>query len=90
MMQRPRRENLKCHKYLIDLPYSRAVVPKMWGAPGRALVVLWGEGRLEVFVRGVYLFRTLCGGKIKYIFWKALCLFEMFYLLLSTGTLFKL
>jgi hypothetical protein len=66
--------------------YTSPEVLKLCDAPSRGvlLVLCWEEG--ELFVRGTYLFRTKYGRKIKYIFWYALYLFEMFYLSVSTGT----
>jgi hypothetical protein len=66
--------------------YTSPEVLKLWDALSRGvlLVLCWGEG--ELFVRGTYLFGTKYGRKIKYIFWYALYLFEMFYLSISAGT----
>jgi hypothetical protein len=63
---------------------SRSEVPKLWGVPPGERC--WFSGGGELFVWGAYLFWTKYGRKIKNIFWKALCLVEIFYLSLSTGT----
>jgi hypothetical protein len=50
----------------------------------------WSSGGRKLIVWGTYLFLMKCGCKKKYIFWQALCLVDIFYLSLSTGTGSKL
>jgi hypothetical protein len=63
---------------------ARAQVRKLWGAPWWGFVGPLGWLGSIVWVK--YLFSKKYGRKVKYVFWYALCLIEIFNLSLNIGT----